>query len=75
MMPMTDERETNLPDFEAKNPRYAGKKGSDMVRALLRPKDPKVREALKRVGKVPGKKTPREGRGRRIMTHRECHEQ
>ena len=42
-----DER-NELPDFEAKNPRYAGMKGSDMVRTLLRPKDPKVREALER---------------------------
>lgn len=38
----------SMPDFEAKNPRYAGKKGSDMVRALFRPKDPKVEEALSR---------------------------
>lgn len=38
----------DFPDFEAKNPRYAGLKGSDMVRALLRPKDPKVEEALDR---------------------------
>ena len=38
----------SMPDFEAKNPRYAGLKGSDMVRALLRPKDPKVEEVLDR---------------------------
>ena len=38
--------EKPLPDFEAVNPRYAGMKGSDMARALLRPTDPKVREAL-----------------------------
>ena len=39
-----DKERQELPDFEAVNPQYAGKKG--MVRALLRPKDPKVREAL-----------------------------
>lgn len=44
-----------LPDFEAKNPRYAGWKGSDMARALLRPTDPKVREAL-----VTGRRTSKE---------------
>lgn len=37
-----------LPDFEAKNPRYAGWKGSDMARALLQPTDPKVREVLEK---------------------------
>ena len=41
-------KEAELPDFEAKNPRYAGLRGRDMVRALLRPRDPKVREALER---------------------------
>lgn len=50
---MTEEREIELPDFVARNPRYAGKKGSDMVRALLQPKDPKVREALDRARTPP----------------------
>lgn len=47
--------EKDFPDFEAKNPRYAGKKGSDMVRALFRPKDPKVEEALARSRRKSGK--------------------
>lgn len=34
--------------FETKNPRYAGMKGSDMVRTPLRPKDPKVRDGLEK---------------------------
>lgn len=50
---MAEKREIELPDFEAKNPRYAGFRGRDMVRALLRPKDPKVREALDRAHTPP----------------------
>ncbi|MDE2654914.1 MAG: hypothetical protein OXI71_14005 [Gemmatimonadota bacterium] len=46
-------KQEELPDFEAVNPRYAGKKGSDMARVLLRPKDPKVREALDRARTSP----------------------
>lgn len=45
---MKRDDQSELPDFKAENPRYAGKKGSDMVRALLRPKDPKVREVLEK---------------------------
>ena len=44
---MTDERE-EMPDVKAVNPRYKGAKLSDVARALMRPRDPKVREALDR---------------------------
>ncbi len=45
---MTEKRrdKVEVPDVRAVNPRYKGAKLSDVVRALMRPKDPKVREAL-----------------------------
>ncbi len=46
---MTEKRrdESGVPDVRAVNPRYKGAKLSDVARALMRPKDPKVREALR----------------------------
>ena len=41
------EKQVKVPDVRAVNPRYKGAKMSDVARALMRPKDPKVREALK----------------------------
>ncbi len=35
-----------MPDAVSVNPRYKGAKLSDVARALLRPKDPKVRKVL-----------------------------
>ena len=45
---MTEKRrdEVKVPDVWAVNPGYKGAKISDVARALMRPKDPKVREAL-----------------------------
>ena len=44
--------EVKVPDVRAVNPRYKGAKMSDVARALMRPKDPKVRRALEEeVGK------------------------
>ena len=44
---MTEKRdEVKVPDVRAVNPRYKGAKMSDVARALMRPKNPKVREAL-----------------------------
>ena len=45
---MTEKRrdEVRAPDVRAVNPRYKGAKLSDVARALMRPKDPKVRKAL-----------------------------
>ena len=46
---MTEKRnEGKVPDARAVNPRYKGAKLSDMARALMRPKDPKVRKALEK---------------------------
>ena len=46
---MTEKRnEVRAPDVRAVNPRYQGAKMSDVARALMRPKEPKVREALER---------------------------
>ena len=47
---MTEKRrdEGKVPDAPAVNPRYKGAKLSDVARALMRPKDPKVREALEK---------------------------
>ena len=47
---MTEKRrdEIKVPDAWAVNPRYKGAKMSDVARALMRPKDPKIREALER---------------------------
>ena len=39
-------RKKRPPDVRAVNPRYKGAKMSDVARALMRPKDPKVRRAL-----------------------------
>ena len=44
---MTEKRDEGKgPDTRAVNPRYKGAKMSDIARALMRPKDPKVREIL-----------------------------
>ena len=43
----TTQRDGQVPDVRAVNPRYKRAKMSDVARALMRPKDPKVREALK----------------------------
>ena len=40
--------ESGVPDIRAVNPRYKGAKMSDVARALMRPKDPKVRKALEK---------------------------
>ena len=40
------QRDGQVPDVRAVNPRYKGAKLSDVARALMRPKNPKVREAL-----------------------------
>ena len=40
--------EVKVPDVWAVNPRYKGAKISDVARALMRQKDPKVREILER---------------------------
>lgn len=46
---MTKKRdEVKVPDIRAVNPRYKGAKLSDVARALMRPKDPKIREAIER---------------------------
>ena len=47
---MTEKRrdEIKVPDVWAVNPGYKGAKISDVARALMRPKDPKVREAIER---------------------------
>ena len=46
---MTEKRdEVKVPDVWAVNPGYKGAKISDVARALMRPKDPKVREILER---------------------------
>ena len=46
---MTEKRnEVRAPDVRAVNPRYKGAKLSDVARALMRPKDPKVREIPER---------------------------
>ena len=49
---MTEKRRDDIkvPDVWAVNPGYKGAKISDVARALMRPKDPKVREALERQG-------------------------
>lgn len=53
---MSDEKKleidrVGLPNPQATNPYYRGARMSDVARALMRPKDPKVREALARVRK------------------------
>ena len=46
---MTEKRdEGKVPDVRAVNPRYKAAKMSDVARALMRPKDPKVRKILER---------------------------
>ena len=46
---MTEKRdEVKVPDVRAVNPRYKGAKLSDVARALMRPKDPKVHKALEK---------------------------
>ena len=40
----TTQRGGQVPDVRSVNPRYKGAKLSDVARALMRPKDPKVRE-------------------------------
>ena len=46
---MTEKRdESKVPDARAVNPRYKGANLSDVARALMRPKDPKIREAIER---------------------------
>ena len=47
---MTEKRrdEVKVPDVRAVNPCYKGAKLSDVARALMRPKDPNVREILER---------------------------
>ena len=47
---MTEKRrdEIKVPDAWAVNPHYKGAKISDVARALMRQKDPKVREILER---------------------------
>ena len=47
---MTEKRrdEIQVPDVWAVNPLYKGAKISDVARALMRPKDPKIREAIER---------------------------
>ena len=48
----TTQRGGQVPDVQSVNPRYKGAKMSDMARALMRPKDPKVQKALEQgVGK------------------------
>ena len=49
---MTEKRrdEIKVPDVWAVNPRYKGAKMSDVARALMRPKDPKVQKALEQGG-------------------------
>ena len=42
----TTQRGGQVQDVRSVNPRYKGAKMSDVARALLRPQDPKVREAL-----------------------------
>ena len=42
----TTQRSGQVPDVRSVNPRYKGAKMSDMARALMRPQDPKVREAI-----------------------------
>ena len=43
-----------MPDPQATNPYYRGARMSDMARALMRPKDPEVRDALERARKSRG---------------------
>ena len=45
---MTDKKAKpdKMPAVRSVNPRYQGAKMSDVARALLRPKDPKIRRAL-----------------------------
>ena len=47
---MTEKRRDDIkvPDLWAVNPGYKGAKISDVARALMRQKDPKVREILER---------------------------
>ena len=47
---MTEKRRDDIkvPDVWAVNPGYKGAKISDVARALMRPKDPNVREAIER---------------------------
>ena len=47
---MTEKRrdEIQVSDMRAVNPRYKGAKMSDVARALMRPKDPKVHKALEK---------------------------
>ena len=47
---MTEKRRDDIkvPDVWAVNPRYKGAKISDVARALMRQKDPKIREAIER---------------------------
>ena len=48
----TTQRGGQVPDVRAVNPRYQGAKMSDVARALMRPKDPKVQKVLEQgVGK------------------------
>ena len=51
----TTQRGGQVPDVRAVNPRYKRAKMSDVARALIRPKDPKVREALE-CQRVPSRK-------------------
>ena len=46
---MTEKRKGRNPfDVPSVNPRYKGATPADMVRALTKPKDPKVRKALEK---------------------------
>ena len=60
---MTEKRrdEIQVSDMRAVNPRYKGAKMSDVARALMRPKDPKVQQGT---GKA-AQKLGREERGLR----------
>ena len=44
----TTQRGGQVPNVQAVNLRYKGAKLSDVARALMRPKDPKVRKALEK---------------------------
>ena len=48
IMRKTEDQKSRMPHFEAKNLPYAGIRGGDLVRTLLRPKDATVREGLKK---------------------------
>lgn len=53
-------------DVRAVNPRYRNAKMSDVARALMRPKDPKVRRVLERLWKESAKAKKRTAHERRV---------